>query len=85
MLGGRFLSSVGVVGVDLGSRAVKMLQVRDTDEGLKVVGAARIDATPTQPVVLAGYGGRTKEYEGIDTKLWARAMIQLRSSLGRIE
>ena len=39
------------------------------------VGAAKVDVTPTVPVVLAGYGNRTKEYEGIDTKLWARAMV----------
>jgi hypothetical protein len=39
------------------------------------VGAAKVDITPTTPVVLAGYGGRTKPYESIDTKLWARAMV----------
>ena len=38
------------------------------------VGAARIDVTPTHPVALAGYGGRTKEHEGVDTKIWARAL-----------
>lgn len=45
------------------------------DQPRVLVGAARVDVTPTVPVVLAGYGGRTKEYEGIDTKLWARAMV----------
>ncbi|MDC0935496.1 hypothetical protein OAS39_04350 [Pirellulales bacterium] len=39
------------------------------------VGAAKIDATPRGPVVLAGYGGRTTEHEGIDARLWARAMV----------
>lgn len=39
------------------------------------VGAARVDVTPTEPVVLAGYGGRTKPHEGVDTKLWARALV----------
>lgn len=39
------------------------------------VGTAKVDVTPSVPVVLAGYGGRTREYEGIDTKLWARAMV----------
>lgn len=40
-----------------------------------LVGAAKVDATPERPVVLAGYGGRTGEHEGIDTQLWARAMV----------
>ena len=39
------------------------------------VGVAKVDVTPRGPVVLAGYGGRTKEHEGIDTRLWARAMV----------
>ncbi|MDE0740877.1 MAG: neutral/alkaline non-lysosomal ceramidase N-terminal domain-containing protein, partial [Planctomycetota bacterium] len=38
------------------------------------VGVAKIDVTPTHPVALAGYGGRTKEHEGVDTKIWARAL-----------
>ena len=39
------------------------------------VGAAKIDVTPLNPVVLAGYGSRTKEFEGIDTRLWARCLV----------
>ena len=39
------------------------------------VGAAKVDVTPIEPVVLAGYGGRTKEFDGIDTPLWARCMV----------
>lgn len=39
------------------------------------VGAAKADVTPTEPVVLAGYGGRQGPYQSIDTKLWARAMV----------
>lgn len=38
------------------------------------VGVAKIDITPTHAVLLAGYGGRRGESEGIDTKLWARAL-----------
>ena len=34
-----------------------------------------MDVTPTHPVLLAGYGGRTTEHEGVDTPLWARAMV----------
>ena len=40
-----------------------------------LIGVAKVDVTPKGPVVLAGYGGRTTEHEGIDTKLWARAMV----------
>ena len=39
------------------------------------VGAAKVDVTPKFPVVLAGYGSRNTEYEGVDTKLWARALV----------
>jgi len=39
------------------------------------VGVAKVDVTPRGPVVLAGYGGRTTEHEGIDTRLWARAIV----------
>jgi hypothetical protein len=39
------------------------------------VGAAKVDVTPTKPVVLAGYGGRQGSYQSIDTKLLARAMV----------
>ena len=39
------------------------------------VGVAKVDVTPTEPVVLAGYGGRTKPFEQIDTQLWARACV----------
>jgi neutral ceramidase len=38
------------------------------------VGMAKFDITPSHPVVLAGYGGRTDEFEGVDQHLWARAM-----------
>ncbi len=39
------------------------------------IGVGKIDITPTEPVILAGYGSRTKPSEGIDTKLWARALV----------
>ena len=39
------------------------------------VGSSKVDVTPKFPVVLAGYGGRTKEFDGIDTKLWARCLV----------
>ena len=39
------------------------------------VGVAKRDVTPNAPVVLAGFLSRTTEHEGVDTKLWARALI----------
>ncbi|APW60011.1 neutral/alkaline non-lysosomal ceramidase N-terminal domain-containing protein [Paludisphaera borealis] len=38
------------------------------------VGTAKLDVTPTHPVLLAGYGHRVGEYTAIDTPLWARAI-----------
>ena len=49
--------------------------VSDAQDVPVQVGVAKVDVTPTHPVVLAGYGGRTAEFEGIDTKLWARALV----------
>ncbi len=43
MLGGRFASSIGVVGIDFGARGVKMLQVRELSGEIDVVGAARVE------------------------------------------
>lgn len=42
MFGGRFSSSIGVVGVDFSSSAVKLLQVREHQRDLHVVGCAQI-------------------------------------------
>ena len=39
------------------------------------VGVAKMDVTPREPVVLAGYGSRKTEFESVETKLWARAMV----------
>ena len=39
------------------------------------VGVAKVDVTPTHPVVLAGYGGRQGEHTAVDTRLWARALV----------
>ena len=38
------------------------------------VGAASIDITPDYPVRLSGYGGREKESEGIDQRIFAQAL-----------
>lgn len=39
------------------------------------IGSSKTDITPNFPVLLAGYGGRTKEHEGVDTSLWARCLV----------
>lgn len=39
------------------------------------VGVAKVDVTPTHRVLLAGYGARKTESEGIDTHLWARSLV----------
>ncbi len=40
-----------------------------------MVGVAKVDVTPSEPVVLAGYGGRSTPFEQLDTRLWARACV----------
>lgn len=37
-------------------------------------GAARTDITPSYPIRLSGYGGRTTASEGISQRLWAKAL-----------
>ncbi len=43
MFGSRFSSSIGLVGVDMGTGGVKLLQVREHQQRLQVVGAASVD------------------------------------------
>ena len=43
--------------------------------GFIQVGVAKVDVTPQTPAVLAGYGGRTQPFQGVDSKLWARAIV----------
>jgi putative membrane-bound dehydrogenase-like protein len=38
------------------------------------VGAAKIDITPDYPIRLSGYGSRRTESEGIEQRLWAKAL-----------
>jgi type IV pilus assembly protein PilM len=64
VFGGRFSSSYGVLGVDIGSRAIRMLQLRRCGVELHVVGAAEepFDGSPIasddEPAALAS--GRSK-------------------------
>ncbi|MDG2384327.1 MAG: neutral/alkaline non-lysosomal ceramidase N-terminal domain-containing protein [Pirellulaceae bacterium] len=46
-----------------------------TSFGNTPIGIAKVDVTPTGPVLLAGYGARTTEHQGIDERLWARALV----------
>ena len=38
------------------------------------VGAARIDITPAYPIRLTGYAVRKTESEGVEQRLWAKAL-----------
>lgn len=38
------------------------------------VGTAKIDITPSYPVRLSGYGSRRFPHEGVDQRIWARAL-----------
>jgi len=46
----------------------------DSKPDSNLVGAARVDITPDYPVRLCGYGRRKTWNEGIEQKLWARAL-----------
>ncbi|MHC4775065.1 MAG: pilus assembly protein PilM [Planctomycetota bacterium] len=43
MFAGRFSASIGLVGIDFGSRAIKLLQLREHGRGLRVVGAGSVE------------------------------------------
>jgi hypothetical protein len=47
------------------------------------VGVGRADITPTEPIWLAGYAGRKKPSEGVESKLWAKA-IAVADSTGAV-
>jgi hypothetical protein len=40
-----------------------------------LVGASKIDITPEEPVRLSGYASRLAPSDGIEDRLWARALI----------
>lgn len=48
MFAGRFSASIGLVGIDIGARAIKMLQLREHGRRLRVVGAGRVDLHDTE-------------------------------------
>lgn len=44
------------------------------ESGLLPIGVAKVDITPDYAVRLSGYGNRTTESEGVDQKIWAKAL-----------
>ncbi len=44
------------------------------DGSLQTVGVARIDITPDYPIRLSGYGNRTSVSEGVEQRIWAKAL-----------
>src|SRR5262245_3020101 len=40
----------------------------------RMIGAARIDVTPTEPIRLTGYAMRKAPHVGVEQKLWAKAL-----------
>jgi len=46
------------------------------------VGLAQVKITPTQPLLLSGYAGRTKPFEGVTSDLHVKALV-LQDSAGR--
>ncbi len=38
------------------------------------LGAARVDVTPTEPIRLTGYASRKTSHQGVEQKLWAKAL-----------
>src|SRR6185295_9663715 len=43
-------------------------------EQLRLIGAAKIDVTPSEPIRLTGYGSRKTNSIGIEQRLWAKAL-----------
>ena len=73
------IACVVVSGATLADDSKQPPCITDVCTGAKdetpLVGVAKRDVTPTAPVVLAGFAGRTTEHEGIDATLWARALV----------
>jgi type IV pilus assembly protein PilM len=60
---GRFSASIGLVGIDFGSRAIKLLQLRENGRGLRVIGAGSVE-------VHAG-GSGTEDSAALTDQLWS--------------
>lgn len=49
-------------------------EANDQSSSLTPVGVAKVDITPDYPIHLTGYGNRQTESEGVEQKIWARAL-----------
>ena len=59
----------------IGFTGVNSVAAADDAQRFMQIGVAKVDVTPHSPAVLAGYGGRTQPFQGVDSKLWARAIV----------
>ena len=77
MINNVFKSVIHIVFVIIGLSLFLLVINADSNNQSKTifVGSSKVDITPKFPVVLAGYGGRTREFEGVDTELWARCLV----------
>ena len=48
--------------------------ILDASEPRWLAGAAKVDITPDYPVRLSGYGGRRTEFEGVEQRIFAKAL-----------
>ena len=67
----RLLALIGVV--ILSSFFVADVRA-DEDDSVRLIGVASIDITPRTPIRLTGYAGRKTESEGVEQKLYAKAL-----------
>jgi len=47
-------------------------------------GVAKVDITPTKPIWLSGYAARTKPSEGVQQKIWAKALALEDGKRGKV-
>jgi len=57
------------VGIVLSWTAVSV-----ASEAIYTIGVARVDITPDDPIRMAGYSSRKSESEGVEQRLWAKAL-----------
>ena len=58
----------------LGTCCLLAAAVAGAADGVRPIGLARVDITPQYPVRMTGYAGRANEFEGVEQRLWAKAM-----------
>ncbi|MDZ4852501.1 MAG: neutral/alkaline non-lysosomal ceramidase N-terminal domain-containing protein [Pirellulaceae bacterium] len=50
------------------------LRAADVASEIRDIGIAKVDITPDYPVRLTGYGSRREESEGVELRIWAKAL-----------